>query len=101
MAYQDLALRNVAGEIAVTYNDNNMRSTVENDPSYGPRVFATATAKTGVAGKVYRVDNLARAMADFDSRSELADLVSRIRGANTTMPLSVARVGSKRSHFIF
>ena len=100
MAYQDLALRNVAGEIAVTYNDNNMRSTVENDPSYGPRVFATATAKTGVAGKVYRVDNLARAMADFDSRSELADLVSRIRGANDTMPLSVARVGSKKSHFI-
>jgi hypothetical protein len=100
MAYQDLALRNVAGEIAVTYNDNNMRSTVENDPSYGPRVFATATAKTGVAGKVYRVDSLARAMADFDSRSELADLVSRIRGANNTMPLSVARVGSKKSHFI-
>jgi hypothetical protein len=100
MAYQDLALRNVAGEIAVTYNDNNMSSTVENEPSFGPRVFATATAKTGVAGKVYQVENLARTMADFDSRSELANLISRVRGANNTMPLSVARVGSKKSHFL-
>jgi len=100
MAYQDLALRNVAGEIAVTYNDNNMRSTIENDPSFGPRVFATATAKSGVAGKIYRVDSIARTMADFDSRSELADLISRTKGANQNMPLSVARVGSKKAHFI-
>ena len=100
MAYQDLALRNVAGEIAVTYNDNNMRSTIENDPSFGPRVFATATAKSGVAGKVYRVDSIARAMTDFDSRSELADLISRTKGANQNMPLSIARVGSKKAHFI-
>jgi hypothetical protein len=100
MAYQDLALRNIAGEIAVTYNDNNMRSTIENDPSFGPRVFATATAKSGVAGKVYRVDSIARAMSDFDSRSELADLISRVKGANQTMPLSIARVGTKKAHFI-
>lgn len=100
MAYQDLALRNVAGEIAVTYNDNNMRPTNQVDPTFGPRIFATATAKSGVTAKTYRVDSIASAMADFDSRSELANLISRIKGANINMPISVARVGSKKSHFI-
>ena len=100
MAYQDLALRNVAGEIAVTYNDNNMRAQAEADPSVGPRIFATATAKTGAINKTYRVRSLANTMLDFDSRSEISDLVAKVKGANQSMPLSIARVGAKPSHFI-
>lgn len=100
MAYQDLALRNVAGEIAVTYNDNNLRNSIVPDPTSGPRVMATATAKSGANAEVYRVQSVSQAMQDFDSRSELATLIASTRNSNPTVPMSVARVGGKPFHFI-
>ena len=100
MAYQDLALRNVAGEISVTYNDNNMRSRIVPDPVSGPRVLATATAKSGINNEVYDVISVNRAMQDFDSRSELATLVAAARNSNPEVPMSVARIGGKPFHFI-
>ena len=100
MAYQDLALRNIAGEISVTYNDNNMRSNIVPDPVSGPRVLATATAKSGANAEVYEVLNVNRAMQDFDSRSELATLIASARNTNPNVPMSVARVGAKPFHFI-
>lgn len=100
MAYQDLALRNIAGEVSVTYNDNNLRNQQVPDPVSGARMLATATAKRGANAEVYDVANLARAMNDFDSRSELSTLISSARNSNPQVPMSVARIGAKPFHFI-
>lgn len=100
MAYQDLALRNIAGEVAVTYNDNNMRSNSVPESTSGPRVFATGTARAGVVGEPYTIISQALMHGEFDSRSEIANVVGGARLSNSELPLTIARVGAKPYHVI-
>lgn len=100
MAYQNLALRNIAGEISVTYNDNNMRSGLVPDPQFGPRLVLTGTAKTGAGAELFRVDNAELALLEYHVKSELASAISAAKDTNPTVPLTTARVGAKPFHFI-
>ena len=99
MAYQNLALRNIAGEVAVTYNDNNMRSP-RPEATSGPKMFLTGTAKSGAGQEPFNVLNTQELMNVFDSRSELADVFAAARQSNSEVPLMVSRVGAKPYHWI-
>lgn len=98
MAYQNLTLRNIAGEMSATYNDNNMRSQGEIEPKSGPVSFVTGLAKSGLQYEPYRYENFSSALQEFSSRSELARIVTAVNGANRSTPMVMSRIGAKPYH---
>jgi len=98
MAYQNLTLSNIAGEITATFNDNNMRRNLVPEPKIGPRLHLIGTASGGVNNEVFVVNNTAEAMQEFDSSSELTRVLFAAKQANTLSSLSVSRVGAKPFH---
>jgi len=98
MAYQNLTLSNIAGEITATFNDNNMRRNLPAEPAVGLRVHAQATARAGLKNEVFRVLNSVEAMQEFDSSSEIAQVVLAAKQANPFANLSVTRIGAKPYH---
>ena len=73
MAYRNLTLSNIAGEITATYNDNNM-SQVSNTLPSGDGIMLTATALSGLEGQSFQVlsGELTRTMSEFNSGSDIA-----------------------------
>lgn len=98
MAYQNLTLSNIAGEITATFNDNNLRRNLPPEPAVGLRVHAQATAKAGLKNEVFRVLNSVSAMQEFDSSSEIAQVVLAAKQANPLANVSVTRIGAKSYH---
>ena len=100
MAYQNLTLRNIAGEMTATFNDNRMRASLPPEPEVGPRLFATGLAKKGLAYEVFRHTNISQSFVEFSSDSEIARIIAGAKRANQTTPLLVSRIGSKADHFM-
>lgn len=100
MAYQNLTLRNIAGEMTATFNDNRMRASLPPEPEVGPRLFATGLAKKGLAYEVFRHTNISQSFVEFSSDSEIARIIAGAKRANQTTPLLVSRIGSKSDHFM-
>lgn len=100
MAYQNLTLRNIAGEMTATFNDNNMRASLPPEPEAGPRLFATGLGKSGLSYEPYLHQNMAQTLMEFSPRSELARIAEAAKRANASTPLVVSRIGSKSDHFM-
>ncbi|MAH50885.1 hypothetical protein CMI37_34030 [Candidatus Pacearchaeota archaeon] len=96
MAYQNLTLTNIAGEITATYNDNNMRRNVDVSAPTGPGLMLTGTAKKGLERFPFNANALSQAMQEFDSSSELSRMVAAAKqSAAQEVPLSIMRIGAK------
>jgi hypothetical protein len=100
MAYQNLTLRNIAGEMTATFNDNRMRASLPPEPEVGPRLFVTGLAKRGLAYEVFRHRNVSETFLEFSPNSEIARIVSAAKDANGAIPLLVSRIASKADHFM-
>lgn len=101
MAYRNLTLTNIAGEITTTYNDNNMRRQASSLNSTGPGLMMTATAKSGLDMQRFRADasNLTTALAEFSPESDIAKMIAAANQANSqNQPMSVIRIGAKPFH---
>lgn len=95
MAYQNLTLSNIAGEITATFNDNNLRRNLTPEPKIGPRLHLLGTAGTGINDEVFVVNNTTEAMQEFDSSSELTRILFASKQANSLSNVSVSRIGAK------
>jgi len=100
MAYQNLTLRNIAGEMTATFNDNRMRASLPPEPEVGPRLFVTGLAKRGLAYEVFRHRNVSETFLEFSPNSEIARIVSAAKDANGSIPLLISRIASKADHFM-
>ena len=98
MPYTNLTLSNIAGEITTTYNDNNMRRNLPADPAVGLRIHVQATAQSGLAKEVFRITNATSTVEEFDSRSEIMQVVTAAKQSNPFANISVSRIGAKPFH---
>lgn len=98
MAYQNLTLSSIAGEITATFNDNNMRRNLTPERTAGPRLHLLGTANTGVNNEVFVVNNTTEAMQEYDPSSELTRVLYASREANALSSVSVSRIGAKPFH---
>ncbi len=102
MAYRNLTLSNIAGEITATYNDNNMSQASNTLPS-GDGIMLTATALSGLEGQSFQVlsGELTRTMSEFNSGSDIAKTLTAAKlMASENTPISVMRIGAKPFHYI-
>ena len=98
MAYQNLTMRNIAGELTAVFNDNNMRAQLPPEPASGPVLFSLGTAKSGFIAQPFGYQNRVELQTVFDPRSELVRAAVAAKNANASTPLVVSRIGAKPSH---
>ena len=97
MAYQNLTLRNIAGEITATFNDGSFRSLTPPDPSIGATAAFIGTASTGVSHEFFRHVDMSRTFTEFGADSEIAKMVQTAKASDNQLPVIVSRIGARPS----
>lgn len=98
MAYQNLTLRNIAGEITATFNDNNMRRNLPPEPAVNIRMHIQATSKSGNKNEPFQNINQELTLQEFSSESELGKVFFAAKTANPLANVSVSRIGARPYH---
>lgn len=97
MAYQNLTLRNIAGEITAQFNDGSFRSLTPPDPSSGETAAFIGTASSGVTHEFFRHVDIGRTFNEFGADSEIARMVQSAKASDETLPVIVSRIGARNS----
>jgi hypothetical protein len=97
MAYQNLTLRNIAGEITAQFNDGSFRSLTPPDPSSGEVAAFIGTASSGVTHEFFRHVDLGRTFTEFGADSEIARMVQSAKASDEALPIIVSRIGAKNA----
>lgn len=97
MAYQNLTLRNIAGEITAQFNDGSFRSLTPPDPSSGETAAFIGTASSGVTHEFFRHVDMGRTFNEFGADSEIARMVQSAKASDETLPVIVSRIGARNS----
>ncbi len=97
MAYQNLTLRNIAGEITAQFNDGSFRSLTPPDPSNGETAAFIGTASSGVTHEFFQHVDLGRTFTEFGADSEIAKMVQSAKASDETLPVIVNRIGARSS----
>jgi len=97
MAYQNLTLRNIAGEITAQFNDGSFRSLTPPDPSSGETAAFIGTASSGVTHEFFQHVDLGRTFTEFGADSEIAKMVQSAKASDEALPVIVSRVGARNS----
>ena len=96
MSYQNLTLRNIAGEITAVYNDGTFRSLTPPDPSSGATAAFIGTASTGISHQFFRHVDRSLTFREFGADSEIAQMVQSAKVEDAELPIIVSRVGAKK-----
>jgi hypothetical protein len=99
MSYQNLTLRNIAGEMTAIFNDGTFRSLTPPDPRSGSTAAFIGTAATGVSHEFYEHIDRTRTFKEFGSDSEIAQMVQSAKEGDVALPVIVARIGAKNYSF--
>jgi hypothetical protein len=97
MAYQNLTLQNIAGEITAQFNDGSFRSLTPPDPSSGDTAAFIGTASTGITREFFRHVDLSRTFTEFGADSEIAKMVQTAKASDQALPIVVSRIGARSS----
>ena len=97
MAYQNLTLRNIAGEITAQFNDGSFRSLTPPDPSSGETAAFIGTASSGVTHEFFQHVDLGRTFTEFGADSEIAKMVQSAKASDEALPVIVSRIGARSS----
>lgn len=98
MAYQNLALQNLAGRINATYNDNNMNRAEVPPANENPVVMLTGAAKQGFKNQPFVASRMQEVVREFHERSEICKTLQGALDANPDANISIMRVGGKPAH---
>lgn len=98
MAYQNLALQNLAGRINATYNDNNMNRAEVPPANDNPVVMLTGAAKQGFKNQPFVASRMQEVVREFHERSEICKTLQGALDANPDANISIMRVGGKPAH---
>lgn len=99
MSYQNLTLRNIAGEVTAIYNDGSFRSLTPPDPRSGSTAAFIGTASTGISHEFFEHDDRALTFREFGADSEIAQMVQSAKVNDEALPVIVARIGAKNYTF--
>ena len=99
MAYQNLTLRNIAGEITAVYNDGTFRSLTPPDPRSGSTAAFVGTAETGVIHEFFEHVDRSLTFREFGADSEIAQMVQSAKVSDAALPVIVSRIGAKNFNF--
>jgi hypothetical protein len=99
MSYQNLTLRNVAGEVTAIYNDGSFRSLTPPDPRSGSTAAFIGTASTGVVHEFFEHSDRSLTFREFGADSEIAQMVQSAKVSDEALPVIVARIGAKNYSF--
>jgi hypothetical protein len=99
MSYQNLTLRNIAGEMTAIFNDGTFRSLTPPDPRSGSTAAFIGTAATGVSHEFYEHTDRTQTFKEFGSDSEIAQMVQSAKEGDVALPVIVARIGAKNYSF--
>ena len=97
MAYQNLTLRNIAGEITAQFNDGSFRSLTPPDPISGETAAFIGTASSGITHEFFQHVDLGRTFTEFGADSEIAKMVQSAKASDEALPVIVSRVGARNS----
>lgn len=97
MAYQNLTLRNIAGEITAQFNDGSFRSLTPPDPNSGETAAFIGTASSGVTHEFFRHVDLGRTLTEFGADSEIARMVQSAKASDQELPIIVSRIGARNA----
>lgn len=97
MAYQNLTLRNIAGEITAQFNDGSFRSLTPPDPSSGETAAFIGTASSGITHEFFRHVDLGRTFTEFGADSEIARMVQSAKASDEALPVIVSRIGARNA----
>ena len=97
MAYQNLTLRNIAGEITAQFNDGSFRSLTPPDPSSGETAAFIGTASSGVTHEFFRHVDIGRTFTEFGADSEIARMVQAAKASDEELPVIVSRIGARNA----
>jgi hypothetical protein len=95
MAYQNLTLKNIAGEVTAIYNDGTFRSLTPPDPTSGATAAFIGTAETGVTHEFFRHVDRSLTFREFGAGSEIAQMVQSAKISDNQLPVIVSRIGAK------
>jgi len=99
MSYQNLTLRNIAGEITAIFNDGTFRSLTPPDPRSGATAAFIGTAPSGISHEFFDHTTRSRTFQEFGADSEIAQMVQSAKEGDNALPIIVSRIGAKNYSF--